>query len=169
MGCWLIWFVTTNKRVERKVWRVPNKMTGTLGKQPKTKAYLLKTKGPTKYFVTQPFWTPKLEQSPRTKQQSLKDQSVLRDLPPTLHLSTQSHVHCQILFSVWGDLSRTGPSVWFSVSLLCNPPWEVCVVPHISQSDAFFVFLVLFCHLHSYFIVSQWIFVSRLIFVHYKL
>ena len=62
-------------------------MTGTLGKQPETKAYLLKTKGPTKYFVTQPFWTPKLEQSPRIKQQSLKDQSVLRDLPPTLHLS----------------------------------------------------------------------------------
>lgn len=102
-------------------------MTGILGKQPKTKAYLLKTKGPTKYFVTQPFWTPKLEQSPRIKQQSLKDQSVLRDLPPTLHLSdSESHVHCQILFSVWGDLSRTGPSVWFSVSLLCNPPWEVC-------------------------------------------
>lgn len=55
VGCWLIWFVTTNKRVRRKVWRAPNKMTGALGKQPKTKAYLLKTKSPAKYFVAQPF------------------------------------------------------------------------------------------------------------------
>jgi len=37
----------TNKKVGRKVWRAPNKMTGALGKQPKTKVYLLKTKGPT--------------------------------------------------------------------------------------------------------------------------
>lgn len=39
--------VETNKKVWGKVWEVPNKMIGALRKQPKTKAYLLKTKGPT--------------------------------------------------------------------------------------------------------------------------
>lgn len=118
VGCWLVWFVQlTKERGEKCGGHLT--MTGALGKQPKTKAYLLKTRGPAKNFVAQPSWTPELEQSPRIKQQSLKDQSVQGT-------SSEPHVHCQILSSVWGDLSKTGPSVWFSVSLLCDPPWEVC-------------------------------------------
>lgn len=39
--------VILTKRWGGKVWEVPNKMIGALRKQPKTKAYLLKTKGPT--------------------------------------------------------------------------------------------------------------------------
>lgn len=54
VGCWLIWFVTTNKEVGRKVWRAPNKMTGGSGKTTKDKSISSEDQSPAKYFVAQP-------------------------------------------------------------------------------------------------------------------
>lgn len=76
-------------------------MTGDLGKQPKTKAYLLKTQGPT----LSTSWHDlsellSLEQAPRIKQPSFKDQSMQRDLL-SISQALSLHIHCQIQPSVW--------------------------------------------------------------------
>ena len=161
MGCWLVWFVQPTKEWGEKCGGHLT-MAGALGKQPKTKAYLLKARGPAKYFVAQPSWTPELEQSPRIKQQSLKDQSVPGDL-----LWASRPLSDPVQCMGWFEQNRP-----ISVIQCLTALWSTMrsmLWCHIFLNLMPFLSLVLFCHLHSYFIVSQWIFVSCLVFVHYKL
>lgn len=118
-------------------------------------------------LVGQPIWTPGvLNKAPRIRQPSFKDKS--QQSGPAIDLSGSEPSFpvsgpAQCTWVIWMESAHRYVSFPHYYVVQCE---KSLVVSHISQSDAFFVFFLL--SFTSCFIVSKWIFVSHLVFVHYQ-